>query len=259
MVRKLRYLSVAVRNSARRPFMRGDRLPGAIETLFPLRHGPGRMLFIQKGFAPLDQLIVDLLNNLCAERVVTPVRESDPASQSRLIAFDNVADPFLQVSLPEDARQLGRELVDESSGRIGEFGLKRLDGRVAEPFCQTGSQDVTMRQPMRSDAHLCLAGERPQHRTEILESDTAGVKVGPILMTGKITVTPHELFAAPDCLLKWEVLEAVERLVVDECPHRPILRDYFTLEMNNPAQLHASGLDVGRRNYRFHASDPVTE
>src|SRR5215467_4539054 len=227
--------------------------------LSAIPHGPGRMLFIQKGFAPLDQLIVDLLDNLCAERVVTPVRESDPASQSRLIAFDDAADPLLQVSRPEDARQLGRQLVDEFSGRIGEFGFKRLDGRVAEPFCQTGSQDVTMRQPMRPDAHLCLARERFQHRIEILESDTAGFKVGPILITGKITVTPHELFAAPDCLLKREVLEAVERIVVDEGPHRPILRDYFTREMNNPAQLHASGYDVGRRNYRFHASDPVTE
>src|SRR5262249_58129651 len=259
MVRKLRYLSVAVRNPAWRPFMRGDRLPGAIETLFPLRHGPGRMLFIQKGFAPLDQLIVDLLNNLCAERVVTPVRESDPASQSRLIAFDNVADPLLQVSRPEDARQLRRELVDEFSGRIGELGFKRLDGRVAEPFCQTGSQDVTMRQPMRPDAHVCLARERLQHRIEILESDTARFKVGPILMTGKITVTPHELFAASDCLLKREVLEAMEWIVVDERPNRPILRDHCSREINNPAQLPACGYDVGRRNYRFHARDPVTE
>ena len=115
-------------------------------------------------------MIVDLLDNLRAQRVVTPVRKGNPASKSRLIAFHNVADPLAQVSRSEDARQLGRELVDEFFGRIGEFNLERLDTRVAEPLGQTGSQDLAMRELMRSDEHLCIADERFQCRIEILES-----------------------------------------------------------------------------------------
>ena len=42
---------------------------------------------------------------------------------------------------------------------------------VAEPLGQTGSQDLAMRQPVRSDEHLCIADERFQRRIEILESE----------------------------------------------------------------------------------------
>jgi hypothetical protein len=78
-------------------------------------------------------------------------------------------------------------------------------------------------------------------------------------MTGEIAVASHELFAAADGLFKRKVLKAMERIVVHERPHRPILRDDFTRKVNDPTQLHASGFDVGRRDYRFHTSDPVTE
>ena len=50
----------------------------------------------------------------------------------------------------------------------------------------------------------------------------------------------------------------MERIVVHEGPHRPILRDHFAGEVNDTAQLHASGFDVDRRVYRFHASDSVS-
>ena len=59
-------------------------------------------------------------------------------------------------------------------------------------------------------------------------------------MAGQIAVAPHELFAAPDGLFKRKVLEAMERIVVHEGPHRPVLRDDFACEVNDPTQLHPS-------------------
>src|SRR6185295_4505170 len=97
MVRKLCDLSAAVLDSAGRPFVTGERVPDTVEALFSLRHRPGRMVFGQERLAPPDQLIVDLPDDLCAARVVAPVRECQPAPQRRLIARYDLVDPLAQV------------------------------------------------------------------------------------------------------------------------------------------------------------------
>ena len=65
-------------------------------------------------------------------------------------------------------------------------------------------------------------------------------------MAGKIAVASHELFAAPDGFFKRKIFEAVEWIVVDEGPHRPVLRDDFAREADHAAQFHPSGFNVGR-------------
>ena len=53
------------------------------------------MAFVEVCLAPFDHLIVDLLHDLRAERVIAPVGEREPAAQRRLVALCNRADAFL--------------------------------------------------------------------------------------------------------------------------------------------------------------------
>jgi hypothetical protein len=49
----------------------------------------------------------------------------------------------------------------------------------------------------------------------------------------------------------------MEWVVVHESPHRPVLRDDFACEVDDPPQLHPSRFDVGPVLYLFHGNDPV--
>ncbi len=86
-------LPTAVCNSARGPFVSGDRFPGLIQALLAVRHGPCRVPFVQERFTPFDQLIVDLTDDLCTQRVVAPVGQRKPSAQGGFIAFHNGVDP----------------------------------------------------------------------------------------------------------------------------------------------------------------------
>src|SRR6185503_13550959 len=87
----------AVYNSTGRPLMYGESFPCTVQPLLSSWHGPGRMAFVEVRLAPFDQLIVDLLDDLRAERVVAPVRECEPATQRRLITLRDCEDALAQI------------------------------------------------------------------------------------------------------------------------------------------------------------------
>src|SRR5262245_34406641 len=76
-------------------------------------------------------------------------------------------------------------------------------------------------------------------------------------MARQVAVASQELLAAPHCLLERKVFKAMERFVVHERPHRPILRDDLACEMDHPSQLHSPRFDVGSVLYLSHTNNSV--
>jgi hypothetical protein len=64
-------------------------------------------------------------------------------------------------------------------------------------------------------------------------------------MAGQITVSIQELLSTPNRLFKRKVLDTMQWIVVDEGPHRPILRNDFPRESDDSSQLHSPRLDIG--------------
>ena len=63
-------------------------------------------------------------------------------------------------------------------------------------------------------------------------------------MAGQIALATHELFAAAHGFVEGQVLQAVQRVVVDECPHRPVLREDFARPLDDVAQVSPRGVDL---------------
>src|SRR5262249_810063 len=118
-------------------------------------------------------------------------------------------------------------------------------------------QHLSMRNPARSDDHVLVLDDRLQGVVEILGLNSTGLEVDAILMAGQVAIASQELFAPPDGLFERKILETMERVVVHESPHRPVLRDDFACEVDDPSQLHPSRFDVGPVLYLFHGNDPV--
>ena len=238
--------------------MRRERLPRAVQSFFSSRHGPGRVSFVQKRFAPFDQLIVDLSDDLRPKRVVAPMRECEPMSQRRFVALYDRTNPITQILKGEDGLQAPRNLLDPLIHRIEELCIERLHGRRTEAVDQTGLQDVVVCDPAQSDIHVGISSQWLQGRIEMVDRDSARTHIPAIDITGQIPIPSHELLAAPDGFLERQILKTMERIVMYERPHRPVLGDDFSCELDDPSQLHPSGFDVDRRGYLFHANNPVT-
>jgi hypothetical protein len=186
------------------------------------------------------------------------VREREPASQRRLITLRDCADALAQIRKCQDGFESGCEAIDQLVGRVGQLIVERLHNRRTETVRQTGAQDNSMCDPVRSDHDLFVLHQRLQRGLKMGGLNPAGLEVAAIQLTRKIPVAAHELFAAPDGLFKRKVFQTVKRVVMHEGAHRPVLRDDFTCEMDNPSQFHPSRFDVGRTIYLFHLSDSVT-
>src|SRR5579875_331357 len=65
-------LPAAVSDSAGRPFVDRQGFPGGIKPFLPVRHGPGGMALIQKGFTPFDESAINLPAKLRIKRLVAP-------------------------------------------------------------------------------------------------------------------------------------------------------------------------------------------
>jgi hypothetical protein len=100
---------------------------------------------------------------------------------------------------------------------------------------------------------------RTQCFIEVPELDPTRTKILSVHAARKVAIPTHELLAATNRFLEREIFETVERIVVHERPHRPILGDDFAGELHDAAQLHPSGLDVDRTVYLFHVDDSFTE
>jgi hypothetical protein len=90
------------------------------------------------------------------------------------------------------------------------------------------------------------------------EHYSAGAKVSTIGLAGEIALASQKLPAAPDRLLKRQILEAMEWIVVHEVPHRPVARNHFTGDTDDAAKRHATSFKVGGGVYWFHVRNSIT-
>ena len=91
----------------------------------------------------------------------------------------------------------------------------------------------------------------------MVDRDSARTHIPAVGLAREVPIPSHELLAAPDGFLERQILKTMERIVMHERPHRPILGDDFSCELDDPSQLHPSGFDVDRRGYLFHANVPM--
>jgi hypothetical protein len=58
--------------------------------------------------------------------------------------------------------------------------------------------------------------------------------------------------------MKRQVFEAMQRVVMDEGAHGPVLRDHFTRKTHDTAKLHSAGVGILPACYLFHRRDPIS-
>ena len=133
-----------------------------------------------------------------------------------------------------------RDAIDQLVCRVGQLIVERLHHWRAETIRQTGTQDLSMCNPARSDHDLLVLRQRLQRSLKMRGLNPAGFEITTIQVTGKIAVAAHELFAALDGLFKRKVFQAVKRVMMHKGAHGPVLGDDFACEMDNPSQLHPS-------------------
>ena len=79
---------------------------------------------------------------------------------------------------------------------------------------------------------------------EMSGPDPAVFEVLTVQMAGKIAVAAHELLPAFNGFFERQIFNAVQWIVVDESPHRPVLGDDFASKTDDPAQFHSPGFNV---------------
>ena len=126
-----------------------------------------------------------------------------------------------------------------------------LDGR-AKAFSQARAQDLAVCDPVCSDDDVFVTDERLHRGVEMRGLNPARLQVATIDVAGQVAVASQELLAAPDGIFKRKIFQTVKRVVVNEGPHRPVLRDDFAGEADDASQLHPSRFDVGPILYLFH-------
>ena len=76
-------------------------------------------------------------------------------------------------------------------------------------------------------------------------SNAAGLEIATLGLVWKVSPPTQEMFSSPNRLLERHLFEPVKRIMVDESPHGPVLRDGLTGQLHIGAQLHP--LDISER------------
>lgn len=126
------------------------------------------MAFVQEGLTPLDQFVVDLADDLRAERLVAPVRESDPAAQRRLIALREHAYPLIDIAKEEDGgKNLGERFDKLLMRSMLPLPIQRFFNRRTEAFGQARAENLAVRDLARSDCHVLVTYQRYERGIQI--------------------------------------------------------------------------------------------
>src|SRR4026207_2280529 len=198
--------------------MSGDGFPRLVETLLSFGHDPRRVSFVEERFAPFDELIVDLANDYGAQRVVAPVRKSEPSAQGGFIAIHDGTDPCPQVGMREHGLKPSRHTFNRGPRRIGQLTVEGFDGGRPQSLGETGAQNLAVCDGAGADRHARVLRQRAEDRIELFGADAPRPQVMTIDLAGKIAAAAHELLASADRLLERKIFEAVKRVWVDESP-----------------------------------------
>ena len=167
------------------------------------------MTFVKEGRAPLDHLLVDLLDDLCAKRLVAPVRQREPSAESGLVLLHDFSDSIVQRKRKKYLLQLTGKCVDQRPVGIIQLIIKRFHRRSTKSLSQTGAQDGAVRNGVGSDGDMLIDDSRPECVVEMSGPDSTGLEVLPIQMAGKIAVAAHKLLPPLDGFFERQIFNAV--------------------------------------------------
>jgi hypothetical protein len=184
------------------------------------------MALVQKRLAPFDELAVHLFNDLGVQRPVAPFGERHGMSQGGLVIPHGRGHALVQGRASHDGGQMAGQLLDQRLVRsLRQQRIERLLDRFAEPVRQAGAQDLAVRHAARAQHHLRAAYQRRQGRIEMSGRDPSLPDIGPVGPARQIALSAQQAPAALHRFVEPEVFEAVQRIVMHEGPHRPVLGD----------------------------------
>ena len=128
------------------------------------------------------------------------------------------------------------------------LNIKRFFDRCTEASGQASAEDLAVGDLARADGQVFIMHQRRKGGIEMLELNPAGIEVAAIEVAGKIAIRSQELFAAPDGFFKRKIFEAMERIVMHEGAHRPVLGNDRARQANLASEFRTSGCNVGLGN-----------
>ena len=94
--------------------------------------------------------------------------------------------------------------------------------------------------------------KRFQSSVELTLQNPARAKLVAKNFIGQIALASEQLLSPPCGLLKMEIFQAVERIVMNKGAHGPVIRDNLARKPDQPSELHPLGFAVRRRGYLIH-------
>ncbi len=235
-------------NFAGGPFSFGEKLPGTVKPLLPVRHGPGCMAFVQKSFAPLDRFAIDLLGDLSAKIAIAPRCQRDTPTESRF---------FLYAFSSGWRRQRRSEMVckgfDSSPVRMAtDLGIEHLVRRCGRPFEKMSAKRFQLGNFARSQFNALVFRKRFQSSVEMTLQNPARAIIVAKKLIRQITFATKQLLSSPCGLVEMDIFQAMKRIVMNKGSHRPVMSDDLARKPDQPSQLHPLGFAVRHRSYLIH-------
>ena len=87
----------------------------------------------------------------------------------------------------------------------------------------------------------------------MMRTNPAGADIAPKELIGQIAFPSQELMAPAHGVLKMEIFQAMQRIVMDKGAHGPVLGDDLAGEQDQPSELHPPCFAVRCCFYLFHS------
>lgn len=101
-----------------------------------------------------------------------------------------------------------------------------------------GGEEVQMAQTSPCEGDLFIAGNRLQGSSHIVFLDAPAPKLPAIVVIVEVSASTEQLPSLLYGLLKRQGFQPMERVVMDEGPHRPVLGNDFPGQFHIRAQFH---------------------
>ena len=205
----------------------GHVAPCGEQAVLASRHVPHRLALVEEVQAALDHQLIEFATDLGAIQCIDGLVQRAIAEQ-----------PVMQV-LPQRlcGRVFPRQFATVQRGvHVGGRGQRAWPHhRLADPGHQD-RQPVLQIDPRDGVARLDEAPDRIGQRRPV---DLSGSQVPLVDVARQKRAPVEQRGALVGGLLEGQVLEAVQRVVVDEGPHRPEERDWLRGDMDHRADLEA--------------------
>ncbi len=92
-----------------------------------------------------------------------------------------------------------------------------------------------------------------QYGVEMMRQNPAGAEVFAICLTGQIATAAQQALRFAHGLFEVEFFEPVQRIVMHECAHGPVVGDDLARQPDQSFQLHPLGFAEARADYLCHS------